>query len=44
MLILFINYHVNNTSDIIGMVHEVTFHQRDENKVAAVSFVLKDNK
>jgi hypothetical protein len=44
LLILLSNYSGNNVSDVIGMVHEVTYHQRDENKVAAVGFVLKDNK
>jgi hypothetical protein len=44
LLILLGNYSGDNVSDVIGMVHEVTYHQRDENKVAAVGFVLKDNK
>ncbi|WJX13404.1 hypothetical protein P8452_03794 [Trifolium repens] len=38
------NFHPDDVHDVIGMVHEVTYHQRDENKVAAVGFVLKDNK
>jgi hypothetical protein len=41
---LIFNRIFNNETDVIGMVHEVTFHQRNENKVAAVGFVLKDNK
>ncbi|WJX77054.1 hypothetical protein P8452_60397 [Trifolium repens] len=37
------DFHPDDIHDVIGMVHEVTFHQRNENKVAAVGFVLKDN-
>ncbi|KAK2450973.1 hypothetical protein QL285_010066 [Trifolium repens] len=38
------NFHPDDIHDIIGTVHEVTFHQRKDNRVAAVSFVLQDNK
>ncbi|WJX21816.1 hypothetical protein P8452_11196 [Trifolium repens] len=38
------NFHPDDIHDIIGMVHEITFHQRKDNNVAAVRFVLQDNK
>ncbi|WJX29655.1 hypothetical protein P8452_18271 [Trifolium repens] len=36
------NWHADDIHDIVGVVHEVTFHQRDDSKLPLVMFVLRD--
>ncbi|WJX45162.1 hypothetical protein P8452_32062 [Trifolium repens] len=36
------NWHPDDIHDVIGVVHEVTFHQRIDSKLPLVMFVLRD--
>ncbi|WJX71841.1 hypothetical protein P8452_55790 [Trifolium repens] len=36
------NWHSDDIHDIVGVVHEVTFHQRIDSKLPLVMFVLRD--
>ncbi|MCH86203.1 replication factor-a protein 1 (Rpa1) family protein, partial [Trifolium medium] len=36
------DYHPDEVHDLIGVVHEITYHQRNVNKTPSVKFVLKD--
>ncbi|KAK2423544.1 replication protein A 70 kDa DNA-binding subunit B [Trifolium repens] len=37
------NWHPDDIHDVIGVVHEVTFHQRNDSKLPLVMFVLRDS-
>ncbi|KAK2411276.1 hypothetical protein QL285_046569 [Trifolium repens] len=36
------NWHPDDIHDVIGVIHEVTFHQRDTSKLPMVMFVLRN--